>query len=819
MTATTTTTTTEVRAWLERVYADAPGLLSVVHMDAGGTFHGTGGTVDSIDAAAARAAELDAAGAQGVYLRTTTLARPLGPHERGSAADSLALPGLWADVDFGELGHKPGKGLPLPPDAAEAWRIVAESGLPAPSLWVHSGGGLYPHWLFPAPLVLDGTNRDRAAELSAQWQQALKRSADRLGYEYGAGVGDLARVLRMPGTTNRKGGQERPCRVVEDTGAAYTLEELAGALAAVTPPPPAPEPPRAVPVRDVLGTLAPGRSAFDLLDEHVTFDELLTGAGWTRHRKSHAQAVEHCWTRPGDPDNPCSAHTLTAQPAVLVVHSELAGLPTGGGQKLTRGRLFAHLWHNGDERAAALDLFAAIGGRTCTPAAAALPLPRQASALAVTSTPAAAPAPEVAAAAVEHEAFWSARPELEHVRAFARARRASPWAVLGCVLARVVAQVEPWAVLPPTVGGHASLNLFLGLVGPSGGGKGAAEAAARDALDYGDTLNPLTVAGVGSGEGIAHTYLRYVAGKGGQRGKVEQHTTRALFRAPEVDTLAALKGRQGSTLLPKLRDAWNGDALGFAYADVTRRLDLAAHAYRLCLVVGIQPARAFVLLDDADGGTPQRFLWLPVLDPGMPDLRPDEPTPMPWHVPSIRRDRPGRHVLPVCEAATDAVDRAALARNRGEVDALDGHALLARLKAAAALGLLFGRAEVTGEDWTLAGQLMAVSDATRAGIVRQLGDSRAAVEAARGRADGMRALAAEEVREEATVQRVRRTLLRKMGSGWTTRGTLRKALASRDRPYFDQALDALVDAGLVEAQDVAGTGQPGAEYRLIGGAS
>lgn len=646
-----------VEQWLHRVYRDAPGLLSVVYLDATGKkFHGGGGTVPDIASALERVARLDAAGAQGIYLRTTTLNRPLEAHERGGAADSLTLPGLWADVDYGTVGHKPGRGpLPLPPDEHEARRIVTESGLPAPSLWVHSGGGWYPWWLLNEPLQLTDELRPMAADISARWQKALGRSAERLGYDYGTGVGDLARVLRIPGTVNRKAGQERKCRVVEDHGTVFTLRELMVALDAVAPPPktPSPAPAAARPYTgDPLG-LRSGISAFDALDEHVTFDDILAGAGFRLHAGSHSPDIDQCWTRPGDPDSPCNAHTLKANPHVLVVHSELAGLPTGGGQKLTRGRVFAQLHHGGDERAASLDLFAAMGNRSSTAAASALPLPRQATvtpigtsvvqdivALEEKAARLSAQVPNHVAPGVdpetgevgpdypeppspaddtEHDEFWTSRPELAHLRDFARARRAAPWAVLGCALTRVVAHVEPFVTLPPIIGGDASLNLFLGLVGPSGGGKGAAEAAAKDAVRFTRLLEtPPVEAGVGSGEGIAHTYLRYVPGKKGEPGTVEQHNTRAIFRAPEVDTLAALKGRQGSTLLPKLRDAWIGDALGFAYADVTRRLDLRAHQYRLCLIVGIQPNRAAVLLDDADGGTPQRFLWLPTMDPHVP---------------------------------------------------------------------------------------------------------------------------------------------------------------------------------------------------------
>lgn len=418
-----------------------------------------------------------------------------------------------------------------------------------------------------------------------------------------------------------------------------------------------------------------------------------------------------------------------------------------------------------------------------------------------------------------HQEFWAARECLAHFRVFARARRASPFAVLGCALVRVVAHVEPFLVLPPNVGGDVSLNLFLGLVGPSGGGKGAAEAAAKDAIRF---TTPLVEAGVGSGEGIAHTYQRSVPGEKGKKPVLEQHNTRALFRAPEVDTLGALKGRQGSTLLPQLRDAWMGDNLGFAYADVTRRLDLKQHSYRLCLIVGVQPERAAVLLDDADGGTPQRFLWMPTVDPFVPDQAPIAPPPMEWRCPPFGVTSGPRTHLRICGVASAAIDHAAVQRHRGAVEALDGHSLLARLKVAAALGLLDGRAEVREDDWQLAGTVMAVSDATRGAVVRTLTERKHVANLARGKAEGERAAVAEQIREESATQRVcravRNSLAKQQSGDWTSHSELRGRLASKDRPHFDGAVDRLLDAGQMEAETYEYKGQSGRRYRLPGGA-
>lgn len=50
----------------------------------------------------------------------------------------------------------------------------------------------------------------------------IRVKAEQLGWHYGSGVGDLARVLRLPGSINRKTGNLRPCRVIEESGEVLT---------------------------------------------------------------------------------------------------------------------------------------------------------------------------------------------------------------------------------------------------------------------------------------------------------------------------------------------------------------------------------------------------------------------------------------------------------------------------------------------------------------------------------------------------------------------------------------------------------------------
>ncbi|TDD45421.1 DNA primase, partial [Nonomuraea terrae] len=106
------------------------------------------------------------------------------------------------------------KRLPLPPDLDTARHIIAAAGLPEPTMWIHSGGGTYPWWLLATPHTISN-DLDDIATLTARWQHAVQAGSEKLGYHYGAGVGDLARVLRIPGTVNRKEGLARPCTVLE----------------------------------------------------------------------------------------------------------------------------------------------------------------------------------------------------------------------------------------------------------------------------------------------------------------------------------------------------------------------------------------------------------------------------------------------------------------------------------------------------------------------------------------------------------------------------------------------------------------------------
>src|SRR4051794_2313339 len=201
--------------------------------------------------------------------------------------------------------------------------------------------------------------------------------------------------------------------------------------------------------------------------------------------------------------------------------------------------------------------------------------------------------------------------------------------------------------------------------------------------------------------------------------------------------------------MPVLRSAWSawsGEQISFSYADPTKAMDVPARTYRCALMLGVQPTKAGPLLEDADGGTPQRFLWVPVVDPNMPRQRSTPPEPIVWD----RQFPRVRYEMEVCAEAIEAIDEAHWQRSRGEGDALDGHKLYCRLKVAAALALLDRRLKVTFDDWRLSGRIMAQSDETRAGVQRALREQAREANLGRARAEAARAVVvAEEVDPQA----------------------------------------------------------------------
>ena len=109
------------------------------------------------------------------------------------------IPGLWADIDYGEDGHKATNGKVYARDEAAVWERLPDIPI-MPTIIVHSGHGLQMFWLFDHLLDIS-CDRASAAARQAGWVAQLKEIYRPYALD---SVIDLARVMRLPGFINNK---------------------------------------------------------------------------------------------------------------------------------------------------------------------------------------------------------------------------------------------------------------------------------------------------------------------------------------------------------------------------------------------------------------------------------------------------------------------------------------------------------------------------------------------------------------------------------------------------------------------------------------
>lgn len=230
----------------------------------------------------------------------------------------------------------------------------------------------------------------------------------------------------------------------------------------------------------------------------------------------------------------------------------------------------------------------------------------------------------------EIEDLWEASPQLRHIAQAADCIGRNRLAMLAAVLVRILVQVEPRVLLAGaqdgSVGSRAALNLGVVLVGQSGQGKSTIQDESRKLLPETKRFESKP----STGQGLIQAYLEYQEDTGEQVLVTEPNK---LWIFDEIDTLAATAADKTSTLLSEARTMLTGGMTGTANATASRRRHLDSRSYNFQMIVNAQPSRAGVLLNDRDGGTPQRFIWATVTDKRSavhPKDRPPWPGQLDW---------------------------------------------------------------------------------------------------------------------------------------------------------------------------------------------
>lgn len=169
------------------------------------------------------------AGKVDIYAGAGLMPRSFGPTHRGGAADVVGIPGVWLDIDIkGSPTANEGKvkqyGVENEEDAFALARVALE-----PTIIVNSGYGLQGWWLLAEPWIwgTDAEDHARATRIVYGWWLRHQHEAKVAGAKLDH-TGDLARVMRLPGTFNGKGGVQVPAVWLDadDLGPRYTLTQL-----------------------------------------------------------------------------------------------------------------------------------------------------------------------------------------------------------------------------------------------------------------------------------------------------------------------------------------------------------------------------------------------------------------------------------------------------------------------------------------------------------------------------------------------------------------------------------------------------------------
>ena len=375
-----------------------------------------------------------------------------------------------------------------------------------------------------------------------------------------------------------------------------------------------------------------GPSPAEWYNDNASWSEILEG--W-RLVAGNGEDDGSKWAHP----TATAAFSATIRHECLFVYSPTPGLPvteTNDPNGLTKFRAEALLNYNGDMAACAQDIRSIMPDRITGE----IPTTRQPLIVPDAVTTAAGTSPVLKVPGNYTNEFWETTPLLAQIRQAAWASYDAPAATLAALLARATAAIPPSVravVIDPASGNTFksadSLNLIIGTVATSGGGKSSSVKAAERLLPYerrGDRRlvdRERSDLQLGSGQGIDATYLEQVKDPEDAKKTITKvvDNPKALFTADEGEIYDELTGGGGSTLKSTLRKAAFGETLGAANAGIDTRRHVGAHQYRLAMILCFQVATAKAITADHLGGTPQRIVMFEATRKGQPNPAPTDP--------------------------------------------------------------------------------------------------------------------------------------------------------------------------------------------------
>ena len=160
--------------------------------------------------------------AEDLYVGVGLAAKDYGPKQRCKSDEIAGIVGLWADLDLRSDAHPKST---LPASVEQALSILPPKFMP--SIMILTGNGVHIWWLFKEPWIFASQeDRQAAAAFVSRWHTLLRDNASQRGWAYER-LTDLARVLRVPGTTNCKDpANPKPVVIHSQTDLRYNPSDL-----------------------------------------------------------------------------------------------------------------------------------------------------------------------------------------------------------------------------------------------------------------------------------------------------------------------------------------------------------------------------------------------------------------------------------------------------------------------------------------------------------------------------------------------------------------------------------------------------------------